>query len=176
MKRIVKNYFLHMCKPCFSVIIFLANFRYLIKSNFANDFYFILYAITFLIKPFFFLLLFFGLLIHLHLKTVSEILMTTMIVICIFFGLPIKEYSEFFSFNTEKLFFEGREYVLDEYMTNHYIVNILIENIPITVFCLLNNFFLGKYKDIIIDPIIMNLAYIFTGGIMMCFFYFHRNF
>ena len=144
MRNLMKNYFLYILKPSFMMLNFVCNYFYLRHSKFVNMFYFYIYVFSFCMKPFFFFLILFGLMISYKIKAISDILLIIMIVVGIFLGFPIKEFSDYLgteNFNQVTINL-GNEYLLDEYMTTHYIVNIFIENIPIVIFVIINNFLL----------------------------------
>ena len=156
MKNLGESYFIYIIKPTMMITTFYIDFQYLKKSEFPNEFYLSIYNIAFFMKPLFFLVLYLGLIINLKIKEFLGYVMTMIIIISIFFGLPIKEYSDYFDCKNLKSFFEGKEYNLNEYLIAHFVVNLLIENIPIIIFVVINNNMLGKWKEIVLDPIIVN--------------------
>ena len=171
MKNLGESYFIYIIKPTLMITTFYINFQYIKKSEFPNEFYLGLYLLAFFIKPLFFLVLYIGLVMNLKIKSFLGYFMTLIIVSSIFLGLPIKEFSDYFGCTNLKNFFEGKEYNLNEYLITHFVVNLLIENIPIVLFVLINNNMLGKWKEIILDPIILNVFnMIFTIIIFYLFF------
>jgi len=122
-------------------------------------------------KPLFFLVLYIGLIINLKIKAIKEYLITMLTIISIFFGLPIKEYSDYFDFYHLKSIFEGKYYDLREYVIAHLVVNLLVENLPILLFVVINNTMLGKWKETLIDPIIINLFSIIFSYICIILFF-----
>jgi len=111
---------------------------------------------------------------------VFEFLCYFVIITGIYFGLPIKEYFEYFHIDTtDKIFLNlNEDYLLDEYISTHFMVNLLIENIPILIFVMINNLFLEyekKYAYIIINPIIANTLFILLHGVFICLFYFRKK-
>ena len=179
MRKYLEIYFLFFLKPILLITCLENNYIYLINSEFINNFYFLIYLLTFLLKPIFFLILFLGLIINYRLKTIHDILSTFFIILGICIGLPIKELSDFFKLDTTQKFFLnlGDDYLIDEYVTTHYVVNILIENIPIALFVIINNLMLDfeNEKNVIIDPIIVNCLFILINGLFICFFYIRKK-
>jgi len=94
-----------------------------------------------------------------------------LILIGIFFGFPIKEYSDYFDLNILKKFFEGKDYNLNEYIVAHFIVNLLVENLPIILFVSINNNMLEKWNKIIIDPFIVNVLCIVFSYLSIILFF-----
>jgi len=123
-------------------------------------------------KFIFFLVLYVGFVLHLKLKNLQEYFFSFLITTArYFFGFPIKEYSEYFDCGSLNKFFVGKEYNLSEYLIGHFIINLLIENIPIIVFVALNNYMLGEREVVIIDPIMINIfSIIFTSVNILLFF------
>jgi hypothetical protein len=151
------------------------NFYYYTNSQFVNDFYWLLYTFTVFLKPAFYLSLYLGMLLNLRIKTFPATLTVLIIILAIFLGLPIKEYIDFFDFKTAKEFFEGKEYILPEYCLTHFIVNIIVENIPIAFLVLMNNLMLNeKSAQPIYDPIITNSLFIFTNIVIICLLNYHK--
>jgi hypothetical protein len=175
MKTCAENYFLFFLKPTLMILCFVSNCLYLRHSEFVNEFFFIIYLITFSLKPILFIILLIGSLINYKIKTLIEGLLTLIIVGGIFFGFPVKEISDFYKISATTKFFMhlGEDYALDEYITTHYIVNILVENIPIALFVSINNLMLeNKFsKNGIVDPIVTNTAFILLNGLIICVFY-----
>jgi len=175
MKKIGKIYFTHFIKPTMMMTSFYINYQYLKKSEFPNQFYLMIYYFAYFMKPFFFLILYIGLLINSKINSIKGYIITFFITISIFFGFPIKELSDYFDWENLKSFFDGKEYNLYEYLIAHFIVNLLIENIPIVIFVLINNNMLGKWKNTIIDPIVVNVISIFLTLINLYLFFRKEN-
>lgn len=161
MKNLGESYYIYIIKPTLMITTFYINYQYLEKSEFPNRFYHAIYFLAFLMKPLFFLALYVGLILNLKLKNFMGYLMSFIIILSIYFGFPIKEYSDYFDSSHLKSFFEGKEYNLSEYVLTHFIVNLLTENVPIIIFVFINNNMLENWKDFIIDPIIVNSFNIF---------------
>jgi hypothetical protein len=154
---------------------FYTNIYYFKHTDFINEFYYILYALTFLMKPVFYITLYFGLLINSNIKSLSGAFIMLMIIISIYFGLPIKEYIDFFNFKTAREYFEGKEYIVSEYCLTHFIVNTVIENIPITFLVVINNLMLGKKgHTLIYDPIITNALFVVVNILVLCLLNYHK--
>jgi hypothetical protein len=168
MKKFFEVYYVHVLKPSVSVITILANLYYLNQSNYINEFFYVLYMVTFMIKPLFYLTLLFGLFLNSKERTFKSLAMTFITVICIFFGLPVKEYFDFINSDIFGEYFGNSGYLVSEYNLSHFIANLLIENIPLLALTYLNNYMLGKYQDVIIDPIIMNITYFITNTMLIC--------
>lgn len=173
--NIGKSYFIYIIKPTLMITTFLVNFQYANKSEFPNEFYLILFYVTFLMKPLFYLILYIGFIISLQVKNLLSFLFTFLIIFSIFFGLPIKEYSDYFDIQQLSKYFEGKEYNLNEYILTHFIVNLLVENLPMIIFVLINNNTVGKYHNTNIDPIVINMFYIFYSLINFCLFFGKKN-
>jgi uncharacterized membrane protein len=120
-----------------------------------------------------------GSIINYQIKSIYDGVLTLILVCLIFFGFPVKEYSDFFKLDSNKKIFMnlGEDYILDEYITTHYVVNILVENIPAALFVLVNNYMLDRnfHKYIIIDPIVVNSAFILINGLIIFSFYHHTT-
>jgi hypothetical protein len=172
MRKLLQNYFLFMLKPSLMTLCFTCNLMYLKHTNFVNNFYFFIYLFTFLLKPIFYLILLIGLIKHYQIRKLYEILITWMIVLGIFFGFPVKEYSEILNFDTSKriLIYLGEGYVLHEYLTTHYVVNLFMENLPVTLFIIVNNIMLeNKFiRNVEIEPVLPNLCFILINGLAVC--------
>jgi hypothetical protein len=175
MKKCTENYFLFFLKPTLMILCFVSNYLYLLHSEFASEFYFIIYIITFSLKPILFFILLIGSFINYRVQNFLEAFLTFIIVGGIFFGFPVKEISDFYKICSNTKFFQnlGEDYILDEYIKTHFIINILVENIPILLFVFINNFSLeNKFSGyVIIDPIIINSAIIILNGLAICIFY-----
>jgi hypothetical protein len=175
MKKCTENYFLYFLKPTLMILCFLSNYLYLLHSDFASKFYLIIYIITFSLKPILFLILLIGSLFNYKIQSFLDGFLTILIVGGIFFGLPVKEISDFYKISDNSKFFKslGEDYILDEYMKTHYIINILVENIPILLFVLINNLLLEKkFSEYpIVDPLILNSAIIILNGLAISIFY-----
>ena len=174
MRKYVEVYFLYFLKPVLLTVCFVSNLLYLKNSQFVNEFYYIIYIFTFLLKPLIYLLFLIGLFINYPIRRSWDPLVYIFIVLGIFSGFPVKEISEFYKLDSYNNFFEvlSEGYLYDDYMRTHYIFNLLIENIPITVFVLINNLILqNKYEYFEqYDPIIVNLSFILINGILVCAF------
>jgi hypothetical protein len=171
MKKYIEIYFLFLLKPTLLILCSLSNYLYLRNSQFTNDFYFIIYCITFAVKPLFFLLLFAGSLVNYKITSIIELTLTLFIVIAIYFGFPVKEYLDYLKIDTAKRVYLnlGEDYRLREYLTTHYVVNLLVENLPVMFFIIINNIMMeSKTKRTIIDPIIVNSIYGIFNGVMVC--------
>ena len=174
MKKYLEIYFLFFLKPTLMTLCFISEIMYIQYSQFANEFYFFIYLITFSIKPILYIILLIGSIFNYKIKTFQEGILTLIIVGGVYFGFPVKEISDYYQFNSpKKYFFDlGEDYFLDEYIMTHYVVNILIENIPIAIFVIINNLMLqNKFDHYIIDPIIINTAFIIINGIIISAFY-----
>lgn len=178
MRQYFENYFLYFLKPTLMTMCFAFNLWYLLKSHYVSYFYFIIYLITFSLKPFLFLILFIGVLINYKINKISEGFVALVVIFGIFFGLPVKECADFLQWETPRRIFNLEErYLVDEYVTSHFVVNMLIENVPITLFVILNNLILDHklLKHVIWDPVVMNLCFMFTNALMISAFYLHGN-
>lgn len=171
MKSLGQLYFIHIIKPSLMITTILTNYNYMKESEFPNNFYLTVYYLAFFMKPIFFLVLYFGLIINLNIRKFKELFITKIIIIAIFFGFPIKEYCDYLDLELFKKFFEGKEYHLNEYVVAHFIVNIIVENLPIVLFAIINNNMLGRWKEIHIDPIIVNVLYVVFSFINILLFF-----
>ncbi len=182
MRRYIENYYIYFFKPIIMIICFINNYLYLLNSRFVNNFYYFIYIITFGFKPFFFLLTFISIIYKYKITSISEGFPTFLIISGIFFGFPVYEISEFLQIDTSKKFFLdiSEEYFIDEYLSTHYIVNMLIENIPIIIFLQINNLFIEtppgeEISDNSLDSMVVNLVYIILNGLIICFLYCKRR-
>jgi hypothetical protein len=166
-----KSYFIYIIKPTIMITTFLVNLEYGKKSEFPNEFYLILFYITFLIKPLFFLILYIGFLLTIEVKNFFTFFYTFIITISIYFGLPIKEFSDYLDINQLNIYFEGKEYNINEYILNHFIVNLLVENLPIIIFVFINNNTIGKFENTNIDPLVLNIFHIVLSLVNFILFF-----
>jgi hypothetical protein len=135
----------------------------------------VLYAITILIKPIFYLTLYVGLIVDSRLRDSSFFMLV--VIMAIFCGLPIKEYTDFFNIRVLNELFDGKEYILSEYCFCHFIVNIIIENLPLTFLVLINNLMLtNKGSQLIYTPLIVNGVFILLHIIIISVFNLRKKF
>ncbi len=167
MQRYLELYYLHMLKPVLMIITFYLDLQYLIYSTYPNYFFRTLYIITFSLKPIFFTTLFIGFLINTKIKKISEILAFFIIIITIYFGFPIKEYSDIFQINCLNEFFEGKQYNQKEYIIHHFIVNLIVENLPVLLFVIINNQVMEKFNITMNGPIVINSSFFLINAFII---------
>jgi len=171
MRKLLQVYYLYLSKPTIMLITFYFDLNYFSISQFPNNYFKSLYLFTFLIKPIFYLGLLIGFTINSKTYKFKDLIITIFILLNIFFGFPIKEFSEIFCINALNEFFEGKQYILKEYVLNHFIVNLIIENIPIILFVFINNLMIGKFYEQVEGPIIINILSILINGFFIsCIF------
>lgn len=174
MRKYFEVYFLYFLKPVLLTVCFISNLLYLKNSHFVNDFFYFIYLFAFLLKPIIYLIFFFGLIMNYPIRSTWDPLIYFFIVIGIFTGFPVKEISDFYKLNSYNYFFEllSEGYLYDDYMRTHYIFNLLIENVPITAFVLINNLILQNKFDYFeqYDPLIVNFSFVVINGMLVCAF------
>jgi hypothetical protein len=175
MRKFIENYFLFFLKPSLMILSFFTNFIYLRDSPFANDFYYYIYLITFSIKPLFFLFLLIGSIITYKVNSTVESIFAILIIGGIYFGFPVKEISDYLGIEASRKFYSnlGENYLVQEYITTHFVVNLLIENLPVVIFVIINNLMIEREmnKNVFIDPLIVNFIFIGVNlGVIFCLF------
>jgi hypothetical protein len=147
MKKFLEVYYVQILKPSLTVGTIFANYNYMEHSNFINEFFYILYIVTFMIKPIFYFSLRMGMFLNAKERTPKSFLLTMITVFSIFLGLPVKEYFDFFESDIFDEYFGCSGYLVSEYNVTHFIANVLIENVPIISLVYINNCMLGKFQD-----------------------------
>jgi hypothetical protein len=161
MKKRLEAYFTYYMKPTLIICCFCSDLNYLINSFFYSKFVHVLYIILFLVKPLFFFLLFIIFLFKVEVKSVLNYFIISLIIFFVFFGFPVKEYSETYVFSKNfSKFFEEKEYFVDEYMMNHFVSNMVIENIPLLLIIIVNNTLLYNYGGANFFHIFIHLIFI----------------
>lgn len=166
MKRLIENYFLQIVKPTLTIATFVVDYNCLYSSHFINRFYSKIYLLLFLIKPVFYTTLLIGLMIRTTV-TAHNLCGAIAIISCFFLGLPIREYNELFDLVILKSYFEGREYIMTDYIRTHYVINAFLENIPIALFVFTNCLMLKKESDMVMDPLVVNILCMIVGGLFV---------
>jgi hypothetical protein len=177
MKRFLANYYLYFLKPTLMILCSLSHLLYLIKSEFINNFYYSIYIIALLIKPLLYLILFIGTLITYKVKTFFHAIIFFIIVIGVFLGFPVKEISEYYQLRSSKRFFYdlGEDYNLEEYLSTHFLVNLIVENIPMLIFVVLHNLLIQNslthnYSPLV-EPIFTNSGFILINATCLKFLF-----
>ena len=156
MKLFVKKYFIHLLKPSLMTTAFAVNCAYLNNSKFVNTFYFYIYLLTVMLKPLFLLFILAIGIKRKNIKNFQDFVTALIVLISINFGFPIKEYYDILNILYLKDLFQNKEYNVEEYILSHFIINLLLESIPVLLFCIINNMFLGWSKTLEYCPIIFN--------------------
>ena len=160
MKNLIRDYFTFYLKPVLMITCFISNLTYLITTKYYDPIIEIAFIIAFSIKPIFFLVIFGIFICKLEEKSFTEVVFSFLIVFLIFFGFPVKEISEFTKSNGLKKFFDGKEYFIDEYMFNHFIITLLIETVPITSVIIYNNSLMNHWKETDYFPVACSLSFL----------------
>lgn len=169
MLKAIENYYLHILKPTLMITTFYFDIKYIGDSKFPNDFFKDLYFITLSLKPLFFFGLLIGFLIYSKSQKMSDFFITCIILINIYFGFPIKEYADFFSFDELNKFFLGKQYSSKDYVLSHFIVNLIIENFPVLIFVFINNQIMNKFHMVDNTPLIINVIFLMLNIFFVSF-------
>jgi hypothetical protein len=167
MKKAVELYFIYFLKPSMLVACFVSNVNFLINAEFSNTFSFIMTLFCLMIKPIFFILLYVLFTMKIELKTFFQHFLAFGIVLLIYFGFPIKEYSDLIKMNELNKFFEGKEYVIDEFMYNHFVCNAALENIPVLLIVISDNIIQAKWEGNRYFPILIHSIFLLFYGIVL---------
>ena len=167
MKNFMETYFTYFLKPSLMISCFASNTNYLVNEKFNNTASFLITYSIMLIKPIFFIILYVVFICKIELKTASQNFIAFLIVLLIYFGFPVKEYSDSLKYDELSRFFEGKDYFIDDYMQNHFVANIVLENLPVLIFVIGNNVITGKWEGVHYFPILIHSIFMLVYGIVL---------
>ena len=167
MKKLVEVYFTFFLKPSLLISCFISNLNFILNESFTRTDLLVVALVFLMIKPIFFLFLYVLFILKIELQTVFQHGIALVIVILIYFGFPVKEFSDLLKYEELNKFFEGKDYFIDEYMYNHFVCNVILENFPVLFTVIGCNIAEGKWEGNHYFPIFIHSLFLLLYGIVL---------